>query len=483
MTWDELLEAFTTEKDDKVKAAVVKELGKGNDRLALTVLAIALKEDSEPVKIAAVTALDHNKTKEGADLLWSLVNNPAEGPKLRFAATMSLAKVGDVRAMESLVKAMPKAEALTALLAFGQNAIPVLIESLRSSETRAGAATALIALGPLAVNPLIEVIRNEKTRNARLIALKVLSEIQDESAAAVIDETLKEPGPEFTLAAYRYLIRAGLPASQSRLVSALMSVGNDEMAQDFVTSGNPALKTAAEEWALKRGTLATMRMSGSAPVFWGGVDPSIKEVAVFHFDGSLSSNGINAVESKSVSFVPGKWGQAVSVGKGGTLKYPLANILRFDTGSIEMWISPKVDGDDPVFKKYNHALLLYDSPSGDQFLVSGSTLGGFYCGSVVGHKFAGAGGGSITDWKSGIWHHIAFTYSASLSRQRFYLDGAMISETKGAMPAPKAGRNVFTVACDPYSNWTNFDVDELVLSTGEKGADWILRDASRKSPN
>lgn len=75
-------------------------------------------------------------------------------------------------------------------------------------------------------------------------------------------------------------------------------------------------------------------------------------------------------------------------GKGRTLKLPVAGNRQFDTGSIEMWISAKLDGADPIFKKYNHALLLYDAPGGDQFLVSGSTLGGFYCGSVVGHKFA-----------------------------------------------------------------------------------------------
>lgn len=58
----------------------------------------------------------------------------------------------------------------------------------------------------------------------------------------------------------------------------------------------------------------------------------------------------------------------------------------------------------------------------------------------------------------------------------------MFSETTGAMPAPKAGAATFTVGCDPYGNWTSFEVDELILSMGEKGVDSILRDASRKSP-
>jgi HEAT repeat protein len=483
MTRDELLDAFGTENDDNLRVAALRELGKGTDRLALTALLIALRENSEPVKLAAVTALGESKAPEAAIALWNTLNDPTEGQKLRFAAAVSLSKLGDVRAVEALLRSMPRSDALAAILGLGDAAMPNVIVGLRSSATRPGAAAVLIASGRRAVDPLIEVVRKGESKNARLTALKVLSEIEDERAAAAIDEALKEQGPEFTLATYRYLIRAGRAASQPRLVGTLTIAGTAEMARDFITSGNPVLKAAVDEWSKKQGNFLGLRASELAPVYWGGVDPSIKEIAVYHFDGSLGgSTGANAAESKAVSFVPGKWGQAVSVGKGGTLKYPVAGNLLFENGSIEMWISAKLDGADPIFKKYNHALVLYHASGGDQFLVSGSTLGGFYCGSVVGRKFTGTGGGNFTNWKPGDWHHVAFTYSSSKSRQRFYLDGVMVSETTGAMPAPKPGTTTFTVGCDPYGNWTGFDVDELVLSTGEKGADWILRDASQKSP-
>jgi hypothetical protein len=306
--------------------------------------------------------------------------------------------------------------------------------------------------------------------------------MEDERIPAVMDEVLKSSDPEVTLAASRYLIRAGRASDQARLLAALKEMGNNELAQDFYSSNNPALKAAAEEWAGKRSAVINVRTAELAPVFWGGVDPSIKDVAVFHFDGALgSAAGMNPLESKAVSFVPGKFGQAVSLDKGGVLKYPAAS-LPLDNGSIEMWISPKIDGADPILTKYNHALLLYPAPDKGQFLISGSTAGGFYCGTVVGGKFTGAGGGSITDWKAGSWHHLAFTYSTGHARQRFYLDGAMVSETTAPMGAAKAGGPAFHLISDPYGNWTEFNLDELVIASGEKGSDWIQRDASRKNP-
>jgi HEAT repeat protein len=483
LTREELLDAFATETDDQRRAAVVRQLGTGKDRLAVEVLIMALKDHSEPIQLAAAVALGQSGAKEAAAPLWEASNDPVKGPNVRLTSAISLSRLGDARAIEPLVRAVPNGDAFAALMAFGQSAIPAVVDSLRSSETRAGAMAVLIAFGKPAVDPLLEVMRKDDNKNARWTALRVLSEIEDERAAAGIDEALKQPEAEVTLAASRYLIRRGRASDQPRLISALKEVGNSEMAQDFATSGDPALKAAAEEWAAKRGSVLSLRSSTLPPVFWGGIDPSVRDVAVYHFDGSLTSTtGGDALESKGVSFTPGKWGEAVSVGKGGTLKYPVAGNLTFDIGSIEMWISPKLDGADPIFKKYNHALLLYPAPDGDQFLLSSSTLGGFYCGSVVAHKFAGAGGGSITDWKPGSWHHLAFTYSSGRSRQRFYIDGAMVSETRGAMPPPKGGAATFTVGCDPYGNWTGFDLDELVLSTGEKGADWIQRDASRKGP-
>jgi len=198
------------------------------------------------------------------------------GQRLRLAAALSLAKLGDVRAVEPLVRALPNRDALPALLALGKPAVLPVIEELRSTATRSRAMTVLVAFGKVAVDPLIEVARNDSGKYARLAALKVLSEIEDERGAAVVETALKVPELEFTLAAYRYLIRTGRTADESRLINALRNGGNNEMAHDFVTSGNPALKAAAEEWVRKTGGYLGVRTSDLPPVFWGAVNPSPK---------------------------------------------------------------------------------------------------------------------------------------------------------------------------------------------------------------
>src|SRR5262249_9203995 len=97
-------------------------------------------------------------------------------------------------------------------------------------------------------------------------------------------------------------------------------------------------------------------------------------------------------------------------------------------------------------------------------------------------QFVGAGGGDISSWKAGDWHHIAFTYSTAEGRQRLYLDGVLITERSGAMPAPGAGGNSFTVGGDPFGNSSAFLLDELRISNDEKSSAIIQYNAKRSSP-
>ncbi len=341
----------------------------------------------------------------------------------------------------------------------------------------------LITIGSPAVDALAGMLRNDENKYARMAAASTLAEIVDPRATDALNEALKKPGIETVSAAYRFLIRQGQPESEGRLIEALNVYGRTEMVEDFVASGNPALKAAAEDWARRNFSHPAMRTSDMAEVYWAGEEPGVKRLGLYHFDGSLGgTSGAGPVQSASVAFVPGKWGSALSVNQGGILKYPLAGNLDFREGTIEMWIAPRFDGTNPIYSKYNHALLLYHSPAGDQFLVSESTSYGFYAGSVIHHQYRGAGGGSIKTWKAGAWHHIAFTYSSRAARQRFYVDGTLTMENQGAMPVPEPKAGTFMVGCDPYGNWTGFLVDELQISNGEKTADAIQRSASRKEP-
>ncbi|MGH9767045.1 MAG: putative glycoside hydrolase [Blastocatellia bacterium] len=209
----------------------------------------------------------------------------------------------------------------------------------------------------------------------------------------------------------------------------------------------------------------------------------LSQLGLFHYDNSLASaSRITPVQSVGTSFVPGKWGSALAIAPGGKLSYPVAGNLNFQTGTIEMWISPRFDGTNAIYGQYNHSLVLYSLPNGDQFIVAENSNRNFYAGTVINRQFVGAGGGDISSWKAGDWHHIAFTYSAAEGRQRLYLDGVLITEHRGAMPAPGAGGSSFTVDSDLFGNSSAFLLDELRISNDEKSPAIIQYSAKRSSP-
>lgn len=483
-TTEELLQDLTN-GDEDVKTAAIRRLVASKDQSALFALKVVLDDPSERVAIAAATALGDLNDPQAIEPLWNVNGDPKRGPALRFAAACALARLGDIRAAEPLINALPDnyASASIALARLGKAGVPPLIDALRLADKRDKAAKVLSLMGGTGIPALIDLLRNKEVKSDRLAAASALAEIDDPRAAAALNEALKEPDPEFTRVAYRFLIRRGLPGTEAQLTHTLDTYGRLSMAEDFFASGNPVLKAAAESWAQTRKYPLSIRTSDSDPVYWGGVDPSLKRLGLYHFDGSLTStSGTAPLQARGVSFVPGKWGTAISVGKEGILKYPLAGNLTFKDGTIEMWISPLSDGSDEVYAKHNHALLLYHSPPTDQFLISESNRRSFYAGSVVSGVFKGSGGGSISDWKAGTWHHIAFTYSSHPASQRFFVDGVLTMESNTDMPGPDPGAGSFTVGCDPYGNGTGFAVDELLVFSGTKSAQAIRNSALRNEP-
>jgi Concanavalin A-like lectin/glucanases superfamily/HEAT repeats len=357
--------------------------------------------------------------------------------------------------------------------------VEVLIAKLQDAEEEASASDALIGMGAPAIPPLIELLKTAPSRYGRLAAARTLSEFDDPRADAALDDALKTPDDEMTAAEYRFLLRMGRPTTERALIDALNAYGKLHMAEDFVASGNPILKRAAEQWASRTGRLLGLRSSSQEVVRWGGNVSTATRLLLFHFDDSLdSSSGVKPSESKSVSFVAGKWGSAVFIGAGGILKYPFAGNLDLNDGTIEMWISPRLDGNDPVYKQRNHSLLMYLSSALNQFLVSEGTFGGFYAGSVRGGDYKGTGGGDISKWKAGEWHHIAFTYSSRPLRQRVYIDGGLISEGRSSMPAPAQDGSGFMIGGFD----SEFAVDELQISKGEKAKSEIGSSAFQQSP-
>ena len=116
------------------------------------------------------------------------------------------------------------------------------------------------------------------------------------------------------------------------------------------TCGNVQLQLASD-YSFAIGSSS----GGSAYAFTLGGQPlaqgSLKQLALFHYDGSLSStSGIAPLKPVGTSFVPGKWGSALAIATGGSLSYPAPGNISFTDGTIELWIAPTKDGAIPSIR-------------------------------------------------------------------------------------------------------------------------------------
>jgi uncharacterized protein (TIGR03437 family) len=213
---------------------------------------------------------------------------------------------------------------------------------------------------------------------------------------------------------------------------------------------------------------------------------SMTQLALFHYDGSLASTSeIMPSESVGTSFVPGKFGSAVTVAAGGTLSYPAAGNLGFGDGTVEMWVSPQYAGGNALYAAANQVLFQYWGSDGNQ-LVLGTTNNG----STGPYIYVGAEGvyggypqvSGIAAWNAGDWHHLAFTYSSSQGRVRIYVDGVLAVENDAAIQFPGGGPSTFTIGSDGAGNASNFAIDEVRISNDEMPASAIAYDAKRSTP-
>jgi uncharacterized repeat protein (TIGR02543 family) len=222
-------------------------------------------------------------------------------------------------------------------------------------------------------------------------------------------------------------------------------------------------------------------MLGSSTLTQG----SMTQLDLFHYDTSLAStSGLTPTQSTGASLVSGKFGSAVEVASGGSLRYPQPGNLSTTDGTIEMWISPQNDGTNSAYSKPQalfeywggsaaNSLILATGGSGSNvYLVAGAS--GIYAGYTAVSDFAG--------WKAGEWHHLAMTYSTSQSRLRLYIDGVLAQEHDGGIAITPSAGGTFSVASG-YGNATNFVVDEVRISNNEMPAGAIAYDASRTGPD
>jgi hypothetical protein len=159
---------------------------------------------------------------------------------------------------------------------------------------------------------------------------------------------------------------------------------------------------------------------------------TVPQLALFHYDNSLAStSGVAPLQSSGTSFVPGKFGSAVSFGANAVLSYPKAGNLSLGDGTVEMWVALQRDGTDPVYTQGYHTLFAYAGSTAGwvALAITNDSVGSPYIFVGVTNVYTGyAPSTYINGWKAGEWHHLAFSNSSSQGRLRFYVDGALSQE-------------------------------------------------------
>ncbi|HEY3836229.1 MAG TPA: LamG-like jellyroll fold domain-containing protein, partial [Bryobacteraceae bacterium] len=192
----------------------------------------------------------------------------------------------------------------------------------------------------------------------------------------------------------------------------------------------------------------------------------VSQLFLLHADGNATSaEGITAIISRNVNYAPGKWGSALTVGSGGTLSYPRNGSIDFNEGSIEMWIAPLADGNDPRYSAYEQELFYYSAPNGDHMKIAQSnTSAVLYGGGSSGGKSETAYNSqtTVSSWHAGEWHHVVFTFSSSGNFMRFYLDGVLSGDTneKHYTP-PDLGSDHFYLGVSPGGQTAGYLIDEV----------------------
>jgi len=111
---------------------------------------------------------------------------------------------------------------------------------------------------------------------------------------------------------------------------------------------------------------------------------------------------------------------------------------------------------------------------------SGSSI--VYGGGAIGGQWESAYGGtaSMSGWRAGEWHHLAFTFSASGNFMRLYVDGVLTADTNEKhYTAPDAGGDRFYLGGTPGGTAAAYLIDEVRIWSRAMTAGEVTANAGR----
>ncbi len=148
-----LTEKFSREENARMRAMLIKSLGRAEDHKAVVLLTKALRDNDARVRANAVESLGQLQDQQYTDLLFPMLND--SNNRVRSNAAMALWKLG------------------------GTGAVLTLKQMLRSShkQMRSSAAWALGEIGALQFSDLLQDLTSDTDPDVRRCALKALAKL------------------------------------------------------------------------------------------------------------------------------------------------------------------------------------------------------------------------------------------------------------------------------------------------------------------
>ena len=186
------------------------------------------------------------------------------------------------------------------------------------------------------------------------------------------------------------------------------------------------------------------------------------------FDGTLiGASGQTPIDASDVTFEEGKMGQGAYFGSGSILRYNSSSNIDSQEGTLEFWFKPSWSGVESA----NHTFVSWGDAGGVLFAIDGAAnLRGIFNRYSQGGKPEVQAIKWVGDWTSGIWRHVAFTWSSSGKVLRLYIDGTLANEYQLSDALPVIDSSLFDIGSENGQEYANGVIDGLTIFTRAKSA-------------